>query len=172
MRTPSPHWMQPNPNNNNHNGPTPKQVMDSSVASVRRSPLPSAASPQLTTQPVSIQEPIIPIPHNHSNHQPIPIPPVINQMNNIGASSDGQSELPAPAPSPTPQAVAQRPAIAVPVVTDSYLPAILSNEQFFPLVLDKMGEDGDSRAQESDADGDTEGPATVIPLITELGIKD
>jgi hypothetical protein len=82
---------------------------------------------------------------------------------NIGiGSSEGQGPavLTPPQQLPLPLVVPQVP-------TDSYLPAILSDESYFPLVLQRSEE---NMPQESDFDGD--GAATVIPLITELGIKD
>jgi len=88
-------------------------------------------------------------------------------MNIMGSPEAPQQPQPHP---PQQQLVQVSPPAVVPVMVDWYFPAVLpDDEQYFPLVLNKSE---DSMAQESDADGDTDGPATVIPLITELGIKD
>jgi len=141
---------------------TPKHVVESSAASSSsflRSPLPHSHNPSpITTlsQPASIPEGLDSTNHNSNNgqgqnrhHHQLEIP---------GGNSPTLPRSFVPLHHPCIQTPA-----ALPPGTGPRLSAILSDDQYFPVILQQ------SRGDESE---EMEEPMTVIPLITELGIKD
>lgn len=147
MRTsPSPQWVPPHP--------TVQQIQTPSLQ--RRSPIPYNASP-IPTPPLTLSQP---------NSIPEEAP-----SNTNSATSNNRcpqlSESPVTSYSPKSHRASIQPTTPTPLamtqVPEPRLSAIISDDQYLPLVLQP------SRCEESE---DIEEPMTVIPLITELGIKD
>ncbi|CAG7832147.1 unnamed protein product [Allacma fusca] len=175
MRAVSPYWTPPQPqhvfmNQYGHQVPLGNPIIakppqtDSIASSPRRSPLSfvphsPSPSPQSYTNPVTLSD---------NNQQSNP-----QQMNITGAEQ--QLQLPhfvgfVPSKNLRAQPLQPQPRMPIPTTIAVSTPPLPIDDDYFPLVLqDQESNDCDGDKRDFDC---SQGPATVIPLITELGIKD